>query len=268
MKNLYAISKLTMPVIILCILLVSSCKKEEDNSSQPATANVPTLSTLPITEISDKSVKVGVTISDNGGATITERGVCYSTLPNPNINNSIEKSGTGVGSFEVTIQGLDRGKKYYVRAYAKNNAGVGYGNELEFTTLNLESLQVNGYTLYIHPTNSGNIAWGKDNETTGAFNQNDGRANTDIISQLIGNYAAKVCDNLVSEGFSDWYLPAKTEMEAIKQNASNLSTVPSGAYWTSTEATAKTAFWVTFVSGPPPSNIKTATADCRCVRRD
>lgn len=260
------VSKFTLHIVLLSLLVVSACKND-DSTTQPS-ANVPTLSTLSITDITDKSAKVAANISSDGGSAITERGICYSTLPNPNINNSTEKFGIGVGSISITLLGLDKGTKYYVRAYAKNDAGVGYGNELDFTTSNLESVQVNGYTLYIHPSNSGTIAWGKNNETTGATNQNDGKANTDKISLLSGNYAAKVCNNLVSEGFNDWYLPAKTEMEAIKQNAGSLTTVSSSAYWTSTEATAQTAFWVTFVSGPPPNNIKTATADCRCVRRD
>ncbi len=264
-----ALSKFTLPIILLSLLLVSSCQKKEGNTTQPPLSNqLPTLSTLPITEITDKSAKVAVTISSNGGTAITERGVCWSTLPSPNINNSIKKSGAGIGSFEVTIQGLDKSKKYYVRAYAKNDVGVAYGNELEFNTLSLESVQVNGYTLYIHPSNSANMAWGKNNETTGATHQSDGRANTNKISLLSGNYAAKICNNLVSEGFSDWYLPSKNEMEAIKQNIPSISILPSSAYWTSTEGTAKTAFWVTFVSGPPPTNIKIANVDCRCVRRD
>ncbi len=268
MSKLYTIAKPNRVVIILSLLIIASCKKNEDNNSPTSSEQVPTLNTLPVKEITIKSAKIGGTVSNIGSSAVSERGICWSTLPNPNINNSVMKSGTGEGSFEVTIEGLNKGTKYYVRAYAKNNAGVGYGNELEFTTTNLESVQVNGYTLYIHPSNSGNFAWGKNNETTGATNLNDGRANTDIISQLNGSYAAKICSDLVSEGFSDWYLPARNEMEAIKQNASNLSSVPSGQYWTSTEASAQTAFWTTFVSGPPPNNIKTATATCRCVRRD
>lgn len=259
-------TKLNWAVIALCLLTIASCKKKDD--TQPNSDSVPSLNTIAAKEITDKSAKVGGTVSNTGGSAVTERGICWSTLPGPNINNDVIKSGAGDGSFEVTIEGLAKGTKYYIRAYAKNSAGVGYGNELEFTTSSLESIQVNGYTLYIHPSSSGNVTWGKDNETTGATSLDDGRANTNIISQLSGNYAAKICNDLVSEGFSDWYLPARNEMEAIKQNASSLSSVPSGQYWTSTEANDRTAHWITFLSGPPPTNIKTATAICRCVRRD
>jgi len=41
-------------------------------------------------------------------------------------------SGTGTGSFEVTLNGLTEGKTYYARTYAVNSAGATYGNCIEF----------------------------------------------------------------------------------------------------------------------------------------
>jgi hypothetical protein len=41
----------------------------------------------------------------------------------------------GVTEFSSSLRGLLRGTKYYVRAYAVNEEGIGYGNEVTFTTL-------------------------------------------------------------------------------------------------------------------------------------
>ncbi|HAX92440.1 MAG TPA: hypothetical protein DCY25_00590 [Bacteroidales bacterium] len=50
------------------------------------------------------------------------------------VHSSKTSESTGSGSFTSEITGLTRGTKYYVRAYATNSAGIGYGDELEFTT--------------------------------------------------------------------------------------------------------------------------------------
>lgn len=69
-----------------------------------------------------------------GGATITARGVCWSTSPFPTIAGTKSTDGSGAGSFTSSLMGLTPGTTYYVRAYATNSAGTGYGNEIVFTT--------------------------------------------------------------------------------------------------------------------------------------
>ena len=71
-------------------------------------------------------------------AHITERGICWNTLPNPYIANYtfIDTSGNEFGSFSVTLTGLWPNTKYYANAYASNTNNVtGYGKEVSFTTL-------------------------------------------------------------------------------------------------------------------------------------
>jgi hypothetical protein len=104
------------------------------------TINVPTLTTTAITDVSVNSAKSGGSISSDGSSSITARGVVWGTATNPTIALSTKTSdGTGTGSFQSSISGLVANTKYYVRAYATNNAGTGYGNELSFTTAEITS---------------------------------------------------------------------------------------------------------------------------------
>jgi uncharacterized protein (TIGR02145 family) len=108
----------------LCLFTVISCKKEK----------IPVLSTTAISDISATSAKSGGNISDDKGATVTKRGVCWSTDKNPTIQNDKTEDGSGAGSFVSLIFGLEPHTTYYVRAYATNSAGTAYGSTMSFTT--------------------------------------------------------------------------------------------------------------------------------------
>ena len=97
----------------------------------------PTVTTTAVSNITFNSVTIGGTVSSDGGASITERGVVYSTTPNPTINQTVVKSHTnGLGSFTCYLTGLMAGTTYYVRAYAKNAIGISYGESVQFKTSN------------------------------------------------------------------------------------------------------------------------------------
>jgi len=115
------------PLLIMGVFLVvaSSCKKDE---------NVPVLSTLAVTGITTTTATSGGNITDDGGATVTVRGVCWSTSENPTIDDSKTEDGTGAGSFTSNITDLELNTTYYLRAYATNSAGTGYGSAISFRT--------------------------------------------------------------------------------------------------------------------------------------
>jgi hypothetical protein len=100
------------------------------------TANPPTLSTVAISSITSTSASSGGTITSDGLGSITAKGVVWSTSTEPTIALSTKTSnGSGSSNFTSSITGLAPVTKYYVRSYATNSGGTGYGAEVSFTTL-------------------------------------------------------------------------------------------------------------------------------------
>lgn len=99
-------------------------------------ANPPTVNTGEVSNIQQTTAQGSGNVTDDGGAEVTERGVCWSTSPNPTIANSHAYDGVGgLGNFTVPMTGLTANTHYYVRAYAKNSEGkIGYGGQTDFTT--------------------------------------------------------------------------------------------------------------------------------------
>ena len=95
---------------------------------------LPVLETLPVSFITDTTAISGGIIASDGGCPVTERGVCWSSFPNPTIADDRTMDGDGIGSFESTISGLLPETDYYVRAYATNCVGTAYGNQVLFST--------------------------------------------------------------------------------------------------------------------------------------
>ncbi|UCH14009.1 MAG: hypothetical protein JSV22_13005 [Bacteroidales bacterium] len=98
-------------------------------------ASLPTLSTESLSNITDSTATCGGEITDNGGALVTARGVCWNTTGNPTLSDSYTTDGSSTGEFTSNVTGLSPNTTYYIRAYATTSAGTGYGNELIFTTL-------------------------------------------------------------------------------------------------------------------------------------
>jgi hypothetical protein len=112
-------------------------------------AALPTLSTLNASNITFNSAIVGGNVTNDGGAPVTQRGVCWSTTQNPTLANSSLIIGSGLGSFNDTITGLSGNTTYYVRAFATNSSGTAYGNQISFTTFNSPTpISCTGGTFY------------------------------------------------------------------------------------------------------------------------
>ena len=100
------------------------------------TASVaPFLTTTVASAITGTTATSGGNVTDNGGEAVTARGVCWGIAHNPTISDSKSSDGTGSGVFPSSLTNLLGKTVYYVRAYATNKIGTGYGPEITFTTL-------------------------------------------------------------------------------------------------------------------------------------
>jgi uncharacterized protein (TIGR02145 family) len=184
------------------------------------TTGTPTLATLTTAEVvnvSNNSATCGGNISNEGGS-VTARGVCWGTSPNPTIANSKTSNGTGGGLFSSFLTGLNAGTTYYVRAYATNASGTAYGDQKSFitssqstslalvTTLSVTNIGTTTATINCSISSQGGsgitergICWAQSPSPT---------VNSNRISsgQGIGNFSVNL-GNLISGG-SQYYVRA------------------------------------------------------------
>ncbi len=130
-------SKVKFTALICCIIgiVTISTIRCNDDGDVIVPDQVPTLTTTPVFNISQNTATSGGNISDNYDSPVTARGVCWGTNPDLDISGNKTVDGVGIGPFESQITGLSPGQVYYVKAYATNAAGNGYGSTLQFTTL-------------------------------------------------------------------------------------------------------------------------------------
>jgi len=121
------------PLLItgLITLLTYSCKKDD---TDPVILKIPLVETYEVSNITLNSALCGGSITSDGGAAVTARGLCWSTEITPTIADSITSEGSGTGEFSSLMSGLAPNTTYFVRAYATNSAGTAYGSTMSFTT--------------------------------------------------------------------------------------------------------------------------------------
>jgi hypothetical protein len=257
-------------IIGLVLILTNSCKKKE-TTDPLVTGPVPIIETTIVTNVTGSGATSGGAIASDNGYTITSRGVCWSTGTNPTIADSKTSDGAGAGYFISTVTGLSHNTIYYLRAYATNANGTGYGSTMSFTTgdIALGDNYGGGIVVYIFqagepgyvagqkhglilaPTDqSTGIQWynGTNADISTSEDIGSGNANTNAIitSQGAGSYAAKLCADLVLGGFSDWYLPSTDELYhayPVWQPAYNTF------YWTSSQYTSTKAYVIYYQGG-------------------
>lgn len=103
-----------------------------DEVSFTAVDGLPEVITLEVTDIGDDTAIGHGKVTNEGASEVTERGLCWGLNHDPDIEGNHGQGGMGLGEFSVTITNIVPGKRYYVRAYAKNTQGIVYGNEESF----------------------------------------------------------------------------------------------------------------------------------------
>lgn len=89
------------------------------------------------TNITQYSANAVGEVTDDGGAPIEQRGICWNDKQNPTTSDRHVLCGSGTGSFTGHMNALVPNTTYYVKAFAKNSEGISYGDEVSFTTLEI-----------------------------------------------------------------------------------------------------------------------------------
>ena len=199
------------------------------------TEELPTVTTNSVTSITKNSAVCGGNVTSDGGATVTQRGVCWSTSSNPTVYDNKTIDGNGEGSFSSNITELEAGTTYYVRAYATNSEGTAYGIQKTFTTTTgsggggATTGTINGHDWVdlglpsglkwatcnvgaTSPEGYGNYyAWGETSTKT-SYDGSNSVTYRQQISDFSGN---ATYDAARANWGSSWRMPTKAEMEEL-----------------------------------------------------
>lgn len=207
-KNIFWVSSIL--IVLPALFLVTNCTKDDDDIAE---TSIPVL-TNEVVKITQTTATSGGNITSDGGATITARGVCWSTKQKPTIVDSKTTDGTGTGSFTSAITGLTANTKYYVRAYATNSVGTGYGNVMSFTTLEeisygtMTDIDGNTYKTVIIGTQTWmaeNLKVTKYNDGTNIPNVTDAAEWEDLTSGALCDYDNTPSNSATYGKLYNWY---------------------------------------------------------------
>jgi uncharacterized protein (TIGR02145 family) len=220
---------------ISTLFMSTNCKKDEQVKRTTSA-----IVTNEVQEVSRTTATINGDVTYDGGATVTERGVCWSTNPTPTIADSKTIDGSGEGSFTSKITGLIPVTAYYARAYATNKSGTSYGSVVSFKTRGIvfnsnipygtisdiddniyktvtigtqtwmaENLKVTRYNDGASIPNTTDILeWSES--TTGAYCSYKNSTNSDTIAiyGLLYNWYAVNTGKLAPEG---WHVPSNDD---------------------------------------------------------
>jgi hypothetical protein len=214
--------------------------------------------TTSASSIAGTTATSGGNVTNDGGSTVSARGICWSNTSNPTTANSKTTESGTTGSFASNLTGLNASTTYYVRAYATNAVGTAYGAEISFTTssISIGDPYQGGIVAYILTVGDpgydagvqhGFVAttadktaaiWGcsgtsiTTSEAIGAGNANT----TAIITACsTAGIVAKLCADLVEGGNSDWYLPSRNELAKMYLNRALIGGFNGTFYQTSSQ---------------------------------
>jgi len=222
--------KVLFLLLTVITIILSSCGSANDPTVK--TELLPMLTTTEVSGITQTTAICGGVISSDAGSSVTVRGVCWANTANPTIANSTTKDNLGIGNYNSKLIGLIPGTTYYVRAYAINNNGTAYGNEIQFTSkvpLNygtISDIEGNVYkTITI-----GTQTWMAENLKTTHYRDGSSIGNSWQESSTSGAW----CDysNIAANGIKYGHLYSGYAVSDVRNIAPVGWHVPTDAEWT------------------------------------
>jgi uncharacterized protein (TIGR02145 family) len=225
---------LTSLIFISLLVISTACKNKENNK-------IPDLTTTNISLIAANSANGGGNIT-NSYSNLTGEGVCWSKSHLPTVDGNKTTNEIPTVSFASNINGLESNTTYYVRAYATNIAGTGYGNEVSFTTGPVEA-DIDGNVF--HTINIGTQVWMLENLKTKHFRNGDPLSyvadSVDWISKSTEGYCYNNNDSSIALIYGNlynwfaatdprnispigWHVPSGPEYNVLVNNLGGYST--------------------------------------------
>lgn len=213
--------------------------------------SVPAVTTAEVSEITVFSAKCGGEVTDDGYLEVTARGVCWGTSPNPTVSDSHTTDGSGTGSFTSSITGLTENTTYYVRAYATNAKGIGYGEQKSFSTgggvdlglpsgllwatcnVGADSPEDYGwYFMWGSVTVGGDpdCSWANCPGNGGSSYYNETAFSTWRTTHLTNNVLNPEVDAATANWGGGWRMPTKEEWQELYDNTTSTWTIENGVY--------------------------------------
>lgn len=218
------------------LALVVGCGGDDDPTG-PDNTTAPLVTTSTVSAVTETTAQCGGNVTSDGGAAVTARGVCWSTSPTPTIADSKTTDGSGTGSFTSTLTSLTAGTPYYVRAYATNSIGTGYGSAQSFTPSSASNTVTDIDGNVYQTVTIGNRVWMAENLKvthyrngdpiphvtdgitwgglgTGAYCEyNNNPANVATYGILYNWYAVDDSRNIAPAG---WHVPSDEELKQLE----------------------------------------------------
>lgn len=161
-----------------------------------------------VSDVTGNSAVFHVLVQSVGMPAYTECGFVYGTIPNPTLNDETTVketvAGVGNGDYIKKISGLQEGETYYVRAYARNEYYVAYGDVVSFDAVTLEYVVLPEIGLMVQKFDLGQGDWPS---------------------------ARLMCATSSVGGFSDWRLPEIEELMALYNKRDKIGGFIEGKYW-------------------------------------
>lgn len=188
---------------------------------------LPVIQTTAISEVTGYSIQCGGNVTDEGGAPVIIRGVCWSSdNKTPTINDNKTENGSGGGEFKSTITGINVTQhKYYIRAYATNRYGTSYGEVIFQDNENPFNLPV------VDMDGSGNLMYMV--------------LPYDLATET-WEEARTASDNLIAYGYDDWFLPTVSIYERMYLKKNEIGDFQNKQYWTCETAGCDYSTWECF----------------------
>lgn len=256
-----------------------------------------TVSTNAVTSIEETSASISGEVTDDGNGIVSQAGFCWSTTFNPTISDDTVNTALSGNSFSGVMSGLTASTLYYVRAFATNEAGTSYGNQVTFRTsepplnVSIGDETGGGYVFYVTPDGTGALvvtngvstgAWSYCwDVSSGALFEGVGEGddnlneykNLDCSMGLTGPMGAMdgviELNNMAHLGYDDWYIPAIDELVLFNNNRGLLPVAFTGtqfSLWSSTELGPGSVNCVDWSDGSQGARSKDGSYDYVLIR--